>query len=89
MMSCVEELLENSLNDLLKDEWTRFLWHLKKHNFSASKLENANVLETVDMMIDQCKKDGAVELTLTILRKMNKNHQAELLEEKVKSSTQL
>lgn len=83
MMSCVEDLLMNSLNDLLKDEWSRFLWHLKKHNFSASELENANVLKTVDLMMDRCQKDGAVELTLTILRKMNKNHQAEMLVEKV------
>ncbi|KAI7790365.1 caspace-like protein [Triplophysa rosa] len=89
MMSCVEDLLMNSLNELLKDEWSRFLWHLKKHGFSASELENASVLSTVDKMMDRYKKDGAVECTLTILRKMNKNNQAELLEDKVKSSTQL
>lgn len=83
MMTSVQELLEQTLNELLKEERSRFQWHLKNHGIQASELESANVFQTVDKMVDRFKPEGAVDITVTILKKMQKNHQAELLENKV------
>ncbi|XP_057187516.1 NACHT, LRR and PYD domains-containing protein 3-like isoform X2 [Triplophysa rosa] len=83
MMASVSELLANSLNELIKDQLKEFQWHLKNlDGVLASKLENADVLDTVDKMVQRFKPNGAVKITLNILRKMNQNQLAEELENK-------
>uniref|UniRef100_A0A4W5Q905 Pyrin domain-containing protein n=1 Tax=Hucho hucho TaxID=62062 RepID=A0A4W5Q905_9TELE len=46
------------------------------------QLENATRLVTVDRMVQQYHKDGAVKITLEILRKMGQNKLADELEKK-------
>ncbi|XP_056613872.1 NACHT, LRR and PYD domains-containing protein 3-like [Triplophysa dalaica] len=79
------ELLKNSLYDLRKDELKEFQWHLRNdYKFPASGLEEADVLDTVDKMVEREKQEGAVNITLDILKKMNQNQLAEELEKKLK-----
>ncbi|KAI7804904.1 putative NACHT [Triplophysa rosa] len=85
MMASVSELLKDSLNELIKDQLKEFRWELKSHyGISASELENADVLDTVDKIVEYHGPEEAVKVTLNILRKMNQNHLAELLENKHK-----
>lgn len=84
-MAAASELLKDSLNELIKDQLKEFRWELKNHyGISASELETADVLDTVDRMVEHHGPDGAVKVTLNIFRKMNQNHLAELLENRVK-----
>ncbi|XP_056615472.1 NACHT, LRR and PYD domains-containing protein 3-like [Triplophysa dalaica] len=79
------ELLKNSLNDLRKDELKEFQWHLRNdYKFPASGLVEADVLDTVDKMVEREKQEGAVNITLDILKKINQNQLAEELEKKLK-----
>lgn len=83
MMASVLELLKDSLNELMKDQLKEFRWELKNHyGISASELENADVLDTVDKIVERHGPEGAVKVTLNILRKMNQNQLAEVLENK-------
>nr|XP_055062445.1 NACHT, LRR and PYD domains-containing protein 12-like isoform X2 [Misgurnus anguillicaudatus] len=85
MMAFVSDLLVNSLNELIKAQLKEFQWHLKNHGgISASELEDADVLDTVDKIMKCYGPDAAMEITLNILRKMNQNHLAQLLENKHK-----
>ncbi|XP_067248674.1 NLR family CARD domain-containing protein 3-like [Chanodichthys erythropterus] len=81
-MASVEELLEESLNELKIAELKKFQWHLKndhKH-ISNSDMENADILDTVDKMVACFGPEEAVKITVDILRKMNQNNLAEQLE---------
>lgn len=81
MMASVKELLVNSLKDLEKDDLKEFQWHLKNHErISNSDMENAHVLDTVDKMVAHFGPEEAVKITVNILRKMNQNLLAELIE---------
>nr|XP_055062582.1 NACHT, LRR and PYD domains-containing protein 12-like [Misgurnus anguillicaudatus] len=85
MMASVSEHLVNSLYELEKAELKKFQWYLKKRDdISASELENADVLDTVDKMEKCYRPEGAVKITLNILKKMNQNDLAERLENKYK-----
>ncbi|XP_051747385.1 NACHT, LRR and PYD domains-containing protein 12-like isoform X1 [Ctenopharyngodon idella] len=80
-MASIEELLLNSLMDLIEPELSQFQWHLKKHErISNSEMENADRLKTVDKMVASFGPEEAVKTTLEILRKMNHNNLAEQLE---------
>lgn len=83
MMESISDLLVNSLNELKKAQLKKFQWHLKNYGISAAELEDADVLDTVDKMLERFGPEKSVETTQDILRKMNQNHQAELLENKV------
>ncbi|XP_048035531.1 NACHT, LRR and PYD domains-containing protein 12-like [Megalobrama amblycephala] len=81
-MASVEELLEESLNELKIAELKKFQWHLKndhKH-ISNSDMENADILDTVDKMVACFGPEEAVKITVDILRKINQNNLAEQLE---------
>lgn len=71
----------NSLMDLVKVDLKRFQWHLtsQKH-MSKSEMENSDVLDTVDKMVARFGPEGAVKITVEILRKMKQNNLAEQLE---------
>ncbi|XP_077054757.1 apoptosis-associated speck-like protein containing a CARD [Siphateles boraxobius] len=81
-MASVEELLLNSLMDLLQDDLKLFQWHLRKNHecISKSEMENADRLKTVDKMVACFGQEEAVKITVNILRKVNQNHLAEQLE---------
>lgn len=80
-MASVKELLVNSLKDLVKDDLKEFQWYLKNHEcVSASAMENADVLDTVDKMVACFGAVEAVKITVDILKKMNQNLLAKELE---------
>ncbi|XP_067248983.1 NACHT, LRR and PYD domains-containing protein 12-like [Chanodichthys erythropterus] len=84
-MTSVEELLLNSLKDLLEAELSQFQWYLKRHEcISNSEMENADRLKTVDKMVAHFGPEEAVKITVKILRKMNHNYLAEQLENNYK-----
>ncbi|KAA0721536.1 NACHT, LRR and PYD domains-containing protein 4E NALP-epsilon [Triplophysa tibetana] len=84
-MASVKELLKKTLYDLRKDDLKEFQWHLRNdYKFPAFGLEEADVLDTVDKMVEREKQEGAVKITLEILRKINQNQLAEELEKKHK-----
>ncbi|XP_051539481.1 NACHT, LRR and PYD domains-containing protein 12-like isoform X2 [Myxocyprinus asiaticus] len=85
MMTSVPELIVNSLNELKEEELKTFKWHLKNDGpHSTSELENADVLDTVDKIVACYGQEESVKITVNILRKMNHNHLAEQLENKLK-----
>lgn len=89
-MASVKELLENSLNDLVTKELKKFQWYLKDHkDIPKSEIENADVLDTVDKMVEHFGPEEAVKITVEILRKMNKNLQAKELKNKYNEGTML
>ncbi|XP_031667306.1 uncharacterized protein LOC116358963 isoform X6 [Oncorhynchus kisutch] len=83
----VSYLLLGTLAELVSEELTLFQWHLIHGvegftSISRGQLENANRLVTVDRMVQQYHEDGAVKITLEILRKMDQNKMADELEKK-------
>uniref|UniRef100_A0A8C2FIE2 Pyrin domain-containing protein n=1 Tax=Cyprinus carpio TaxID=7962 RepID=A0A8C2FIE2_CYPCA len=85
-MASVEELLMNSLKDLLEAELKDFQWYLQKDHecISKSDMENADRVNTVDKMVACFGPEDAVKITVRILGKMNQNNLAEQLENKHK-----
>ncbi|XP_042592082.1 interferon-induced very large GTPase 1-like [Cyprinus carpio] len=85
-MTSVQQLLLDTLADLVRDKMKTFKWHLKEDHFaSAADLEKAeDATDAVDLMVARCGPEGAVNITLAILRKMNENHLAEQLEDEHK-----
>ncbi|KAA0712568.1 Nucleotide-binding oligomerization domain-containing protein 2 [Triplophysa tibetana] len=84
-MASIKKLLIDSLDDLDKAQLKRFRCYLRDdYKFPASGLEEADVLDTVDKMVEREKQEGAVKITLDILKKMNQNQLAEELEKKLK-----
>ncbi|XP_051752783.1 NACHT, LRR and PYD domains-containing protein 3-like isoform X2 [Ctenopharyngodon idella] len=83
MMATVLELLQDILDDLEKDNLKKFRSRLKQDGpIGAGKLEDAGVIDIVDIMMDSFGAEEAVKITLNILRKMNWNQLAEELQNK-------
>uniref|UniRef100_A0A672N188 B30.2/SPRY domain-containing protein n=1 Tax=Sinocyclocheilus grahami TaxID=75366 RepID=A0A672N188_SINGR len=89
-MVSVEELLVNSLKELVEAELKEFQWHLQKDHESISKsdMENADRLKTVDKMVVCFGQEEASKITVGILRKMNQNDLAEQMENEYKQELQ-
>ncbi len=80
-MASVKELIVNSLKELVKNDLKEFQWHLKNYEcVSASEMENADILDTVDKMVAHFGPKEAVKITMNILKKMNQNLLVEELE---------
>uniref|UniRef100_A0AAY5EXQ2 NACHT domain-containing protein n=1 Tax=Electrophorus electricus TaxID=8005 RepID=A0AAY5EXQ2_ELEEL len=78
-----KEQLLFTLNDLETEDLNIFQWHLKNgvEGFLCipkSQLEKSNRPDTVDKMVQKYGPNGAVEITLIILKKMNHNQLAPL-----------
>ncbi|XP_029595392.1 NACHT, LRR and PYD domains-containing protein 1b allele 3 [Salmo trutta] len=83
----VSYLLLGALAELVSEELELFQWHLIHSvegfpSIPRGQLEYATRLVTVDRMVQQYHEDGAVEITLEILRKMDQNNLADELEKK-------
>ncbi|KAK9535763.1 hypothetical protein VZT92_008123 [Zoarces viviparus] len=72
--------LLKTLKDLKEDEFKDFCWYLKEHGFmkpypaiKESKLENANRLETVDLMVKTFERHGALDVTRKVLQEIPRN----------------
>ncbi|XP_048051085.1 stonustoxin subunit beta-like [Megalobrama amblycephala] len=84
-MSSVLELLLKTLDDLSTQKLQRLKWYLKNYeSISTADIEKAKATDIVDIMVARFTPEGAVKITLDILRKMNENHLAEQLENKHK-----
>ncbi|ROL54807.1 hypothetical protein DPX16_23259 [Anabarilius grahami] len=81
-MATVGEQLLKALEDLDSKKLQKFKWFLKNNgSVSTSDLEKADTAtDTVDVMVERFEPDGAVKITLDILRKMNENYLAKQLE---------
>ncbi|XDV36524.1 hypothetical protein PO909_006284 [Leuciscus waleckii] len=77
-MASVKELLLKTLDNLIEDDLRRFKWHLKHDGpIGARKLEKADVIDIVDIIMGHFGEEEAVQKTLNILKKMNQNQTAE------------
>ncbi len=81
----VDELLLQTLNDLLEDDFKTFQWYLSLKVLDSCKpipkahLEGVSRRDTVSRMTKGYGERAAVNLTLEILKKMNFNGIAEEL----------
>ncbi|KAL1276537.1 hypothetical protein QQF64_036160 [Cirrhinus molitorella] len=88
-MTSVKELLMDSLKELVEAELKEFHWHLKNaYNkcISKSEMEKADIFDTVDKMVVCFGPDKAVKVMVDILRKMNQNDLAKLLQNEHKQA---
>ncbi|XP_031733822.1 neoverrucotoxin subunit alpha-like [Anarrhichthys ocellatus] len=72
--------LLKTLKDLKEDEFKEFTWLLQQHGFmkpyqaiKESKLEKANRLDTVDLMVKTFELYGALEVTRKVLQQIPRN----------------
>ncbi|XP_048014939.1 uncharacterized protein LOC125247597 isoform X1 [Megalobrama amblycephala] len=73
-----KKILLETLDDLESDNIKRFKWHLKHRGLvPASLIENAVNTDVVDVMMNRFPLDGALILTVDILKEMDQNHLAE------------
>ncbi|XP_052402694.1 protein NLRC3-like [Carassius gibelio] len=89
-MASVKELIVNTLNRLGKDDLKKFQWFLnnrKPQGIPKAEIENADVLDTVDKIVERFGPEEAVKITINILRKMNQNLLAEESENKYKEDS--
>ncbi|KAL1276330.1 hypothetical protein QQF64_035953, partial [Cirrhinus molitorella] len=89
MRASVEELLVDSLKELVDAELKEFHWLLNKashKHISKSEIEKADRLDTVDKMVACFGPEEAVKVMVDILRKMSKNDLAKQLENEHKQA---
>ncbi|KAL0993591.1 hypothetical protein UPYG_G00110200 [Umbra pygmaea] len=85
MATDVSVLLLNSLQELGSNDLKTFKWHLNKKvldGFSSIpyyRLENADILDTVDQMVNTYNHQGALTISITILTNMKQIILAEKL----------
>ncbi|XP_035382375.1 uncharacterized protein LOC118241455, partial [Electrophorus electricus] len=83
-MDNISKLLLDILEELKIEDLKKFQWHLTNSveddkRIPKFQLENTDRLDTVDNMVQKYDPDGAVMITLDILKKMNYNRLAETL----------
>ncbi|KAL7405072.1 hypothetical protein ABVT39_023386 [Epinephelus coioides] len=78
-MMTAEDLL-NALEDLKDDHFEIFKWYLQQPDILGGyqaikvfKLEKAERWDTVNVMVNTYKPDGALKVTKKVLEKINKN----------------
>lgn len=87
-MASVPELLLNTLWELVDEDLNYFKWYLYNgvsEEFTPipkARIRDADRGETVDALVQKYGQDGAVEVTLDILRRMGFNELSEKLKEK-------
>ncbi|XP_044199036.1 NACHT, LRR and PYD domains-containing protein 14-like isoform X3 [Thunnus albacares] len=79
MVKFKEELLK-TLEDLIEDEFKKFKWFLKEDDvlegfkgIPRAQLEKAGREDTVDLMVQKYQDPGALQVTMKILEKINRN----------------
>ncbi|KAG7458539.1 hypothetical protein MATL_G00221500 [Megalops atlanticus] len=85
----VPSLLLDSLDNISSDDLKRFRFHLRQgvpgyKPILWKHLENADRTDTMKAMLEHYSTDGALMVTLHILRKMNLNNEALTLERKIR-----
>lgn len=79
-MASTKEALWRTLERLTAEQFKNFKWFLKEgdmeNGFPAiaeARLEGADRLDTIDLMVQKYHCPGAVQKTMKILRKINRN----------------
>ncbi|XP_072566771.1 NLR family CARD domain-containing protein 3-like isoform X2 [Paramormyrops kingsleyae] len=83
-LSSILKSLEEKAVKFLKDELKKFVRHLDQINpeCSGPQLEEDNDLDSDGQMQKTCGREGALKITLYILRTMKKNDLADILEKR-------
>lgn len=87
-MAFVPELLLNTLWELVDKDLNGFQWYLYSNvleefpHIPKARIKDVNREETVDALVQKYGQDGAVAVTLEILRRMGFNELSEKLKEK-------
>ncbi|XP_047464167.1 E3 ubiquitin-protein ligase TRIM35-like isoform X2 [Mugil cephalus] len=71
----VEKVLKEHLDELSQDELKTFQWHLtvRYQAIPKSQLENATREQTVDKMVQTYGEEPAVEITVDVFSRINRN----------------
>ncbi|KAI4891865.1 hypothetical protein NFI96_005956 [Prochilodus magdalenae] len=80
-------ILLDTVNELRQEDQKVFQWHLTNGVKGFPRIPNAlleNRFDTVDQMIRRYGHNGAVEVTLAILKMMNQHHLSDKLRAKIK-----
>lgn len=78
-MEKLKEKLWETLQQLKKEEFQKFKWLLGQKvvegfpGIAVAQLETANRLKTVDLIVQKYQDSGALQVTLTVLRKISRN----------------
>ncbi|KAK5621577.1 hypothetical protein CRENBAI_000316 [Crenichthys baileyi] len=81
----VAELLLNTLEDLIEEDFKKFKWFLTMQVLEGympiprAHLQHADRTDTVSKMIENYKEEGALNATATILKKQRMNELADRL----------
>ena len=85
-MATPTEILLECLEDLGEDDFDKFKWYLCQRgvleDFKAipkSRLEKANRMDTVDLMVENYGINNTIKVTRMILEKINQNDLLERL----------
>lgn len=87
-MTSVPELLLSTLWELVDERLNEFKWYLYSNvledfpHIPKAQIKDVNRTDTVDALVQKYGQDGAVAVTLEILRKMGFNELSEKLQEK-------
>nr|XP_023684974.1 uncharacterized protein LOC111852867 [Paramormyrops kingsleyae] len=83
-LSSIFKLLEEKAQMFLKDELMKFKRYLDQNDPECSEpqLEEDNDLDSDGQMQKTCGREGALKITLYILRTMEQNHLADMLEKR-------
>uniref|UniRef100_A0A3Q2TNU4 Pyrin domain-containing protein n=1 Tax=Fundulus heteroclitus TaxID=8078 RepID=A0A3Q2TNU4_FUNHE len=80
----LKKLLFNHLEELLEEQFKRFRWSLTNQKdgkaIPKSHLENADRMDTVSKMVENYREEGALEVTVSILKAQRMNDLAEKLQ---------
>ncbi|KAK6312536.1 hypothetical protein J4Q44_G00182000 [Coregonus suidteri] len=86
MTPSIKERLLAILDDLGSEELKNFKWHLTIDtlldgflHIPMGQLEKSDRQDTVDQMVQKYRENGAVKITLEVLKKMSRNDLAEKL----------
>uniref|UniRef100_A0A3B5MS51 Pyrin domain-containing protein n=1 Tax=Xiphophorus couchianus TaxID=32473 RepID=A0A3B5MS51_9TELE len=81
------EKLAGILDDIADHEFDNFKWHLKREIWNGidpiktSKLERAERLDIVDLMVQKYQVAGAITVTMIIMEKIKRNDLVKKLSE--------
>ncbi|KAM9454644.1 apoptosis-associated speck-like protein containing a CARD isoform 2-T3 [Clarias gariepinus] len=93
-MCLIRSLILKNLDELKQDDFERFKTSLTGtivegfELIPCSKLEKANQINVVDLMVSQYGPAETVDITVKVLRDIGQNHLAMDLEEKLKEKVQ-
>uniref|UniRef100_A0A3Q3FT81 Pyrin domain-containing protein n=1 Tax=Labrus bergylta TaxID=56723 RepID=A0A3Q3FT81_9LABR len=86
-------VIQETLDNLKKEDFKKFHFHLKQYKTSQfqpireSKLEGKDTMDTAQLMTDHYESNGAVRVTVDVLREINQCERANQLENTMGKTT--